>query len=167
MLCTLHKNEFNDPPRQIKCHVISVSKCSDVATSDARWIWIISSISVFRTFVLKLLTRVREEGWRTHPLPDVLDLRSHHAALRVLVPHPVLSATVDYTTASTLQHVAEREAERQREMIGWQAVKRCVYVCVCVCVFTYPDQAYLASPNHWLSEEADVFGRTITSLPPS
>ena len=52
------------------------------------------------------------ERWSTHPLPDMLDLRSHHAALRVLVAHPVLSAAVDYTTASTLQHIAEREVER-------------------------------------------------------
>lgn len=34
-------------------------------------------------------------------------------------------------------------------------------------MLTYPDQAYLASPNQGLSEEADVLGTTITSLPPS
>ncbi len=91
----------------------------------------------------------------------MLDFRSHHTALRVLVSHPVLSAAVDYTTASTLQHIAERE--RHYEMAGRKAMN----VCVCVCVFTYPDQAYLASPNQGLSEDADVLGTTITSLPPS
>lgn len=54
----------------------------------------------------------REDG-STHPFPDVLDLRSHHAALRVLVSHPVLSAAVDHATAGALQHIAER-GEGQR-----------------------------------------------------
>lgn len=40
-------------------------------------------------------------------------------------------------------------------------------VCVCVREITYPDQAYLANPNHGFSLEADVLGMTITSLPPS
>lgn len=97
----------------------------------------------------------------------MFDLRSYNATLGVLVSHPVLSAAVDYTTANTLQHIAEREVWRQHETAGRKTMKRCVYVCVCTCVFTHPDQAYLASPNHGLSEEADVLGTTITSLPPS
>lgn len=35
----------------------------------------------------------------------MFDLRSHNAALRVLISHPVLSAAVDHTAATALQHI--------------------------------------------------------------
>lgn len=60
-----------------------------------------------------LKVRKQRRAWCTHPFPDMLDLRSHHVALRVLVSYPVLSAAIDDTTAGTLQHIAERGAEQQ------------------------------------------------------
>lgn len=45
----------------------------------------------------------------THPLPDMLDLRAHHDALRVLVPHPVLPAPVNDAAVRTLQNIAAQE----------------------------------------------------------
>lgn len=38
----------------------------------------------------------------------MFDLRSHNAALGVLISHPVLSAAEDHTTAAALQHVSAR-----------------------------------------------------------
>lgn len=56
---------------------------------------------------------VGEQGvHNTHPFPDMFDLGSHNAALGVLVPHPVLSAAVDHTTATALQHVSAKEGRR-------------------------------------------------------
>lgn len=62
---------------------------------------------LFNLVVLKIETGGRENGCSTHPLPHMFDLRSYNATLRVLVSHPVLSASVDYTTADTLQHIAK------------------------------------------------------------
>lgn len=52
------------------------------------------------------------KNMNTYPLPHMFDLRSHNAALRVLVSQPVLSAAVDHTAVDTLQHKAEEKVER-------------------------------------------------------
>lgn len=39
----------------------------------------------------------------------MLDLRPHHRALGVLVPHPVLPTAVDDATVGALQYIPEKE----------------------------------------------------------
>lgn len=63
---------------------------------------------------------IEKTGWRTHSFPDVLNLRSHHAALRVLVSHPVLSTAVDYTTATALQHITEKGRGEEAHRVSSQ-----------------------------------------------
>ena len=58
----------------------------------------------------------------------MLDLRPHHTALRVLVSYPVLSAAVDHTTASTLQHITEEGRggtgqQENRQLMGYDWLK--------------------------------------------
>lgn len=91
----------------------------------------------------------------------MLDLGADHAAFRVLVAHPVLPAPVDYAAAGALQHVSKLRTGRNNQKLDMNQRR------MRVCVSSYPDQAYLASPNHGLSEEAEVLGTTITSRPPS
>lgn len=42
------------------------------------------------------------------------DLRPNHRIHRILVPKPVLPATVDHATVRTLDHIPTRKANRNR-----------------------------------------------------
>lgn len=64
----------------------------------------------------------------SHPRPDVLDLRPHHRALGVLVPHPVLPTAVDDATVGALQHIPEKGLfityTQQKDLLSKQESKK-------------------------------------------
>lgn len=89
----------------------------------------------------------------------MLDLRSDHRVHRILVPVPVLAASINHSAVGTFDYIPER-AEGFTKAETWGV--NCT-----VTPATYPDQAYLARPIQGESEEAEVFGTTMTSFPPS
>lgn len=97
----------------------------------------------------------------SYPRPHVLDLSSDHRVHRILVPVPVLTASVNHSTIGTFDDIpVQTEVLTKTRTLG--DFKRTLKVTA-----TYPDQAYLARPIHGESEEAEVFGTTMTSFPPS
>lgn len=99
---------------------------------------------------------------QTYSWPDVYNLRPHHSIHRILVPKPVLSATVHNSTIGALNYISACREEKSCSLqplevirLGEQKGKGWTY--------TYPDQAYLARPIQGESVEADVLGTTLTS----
>lgn len=91
----------------------------------------------------------------------MFNLRSDHRVHRILVSVPVLTASVNHSTVGTFNYIPEQTEDLLKREF-WSDCKMTLRVTA-----TYPDQAYLARPIHGESEEAEVFGTTMTSFPPS
>ena len=90
------------------------------------------------------------------------NLCPHHRIHRILVPKPVLPATIDHAAVGTFDHVPTRKADRYWNPTpgAWRHRQTQLPA-----TETHPDQAYFARPIQGESVEAAVLGTTLTSLP--